>query len=156
MDVYEKAHVHCHGAVDHVVVLNHEQRQKGRLKVMTTGGHEVRLFLERGKSLQPGELLKTECGQVIQIDAADEEVMVATCEDWRTFSRACYHLGNRHVKIQVGERLLKITPDYVLQEMLEQLGLTVKTINDVFVPESGAYTAGSDAVSSQGNGHHHH
>jgi urease accessory protein len=151
VEVYEKAHSHCHGAVDDVVVLNHEQRQKGRLKATTAGGHEIRLFLERGRTLFPGEFLKTECGRVIQIDAAEEEVMVATCDDWRTFSRACYHLGNRHVKIQVGERLLKITPDYVLQEMLEQLGLTVKTINDVFVPESGAYNTGAHS-----KGHHHH
>lgn len=154
MDVYEKAISHCHSPVDDVVVLNHEQRQKGRLKALTRSGSEIRIFLERGKPLEPGELLKTECGLVVEVNAAKEEVMQASCEDWTTFSRACYHLGNRHVKIQIGdskaegigERVLRITPDYVLQEMLEQLGLQVVTIHDVFVPESGAYS----------KGHHHH
>lgn len=146
MDVFEKITAHCHEPVADTLVLNHEQRQKGRLKAEASSGNEIRLFLERGHSLMPGDLLKTECGQVIQIKAAKEEVMVATCDDWTRFSRACYHLGNRHVKIEVGERVLKITPDYVLQEMLEQLGLTVTSVVDVFIPESGAYS----------KGHHHH
>lgn len=146
MDIFEKITAHCHEPVSDTVVLNHEQRQKGRLKAQASSGSEVRLFLDRGHALMPGDLLKTECGQVIQVEAARETVMQATCDDWRQFSRACYHLGNRHVKIEVGDRVLKITPDYVLQEMLEQLGLVVTTVEDVFIPESGAYS----------KGHHHH
>lgn len=150
MNVYQKVNSHCHELVADVLVLNHEQRQKGRLKVQTQAGAEVRLFLERGKSLVPGELLQTECGQILQVEAAHEDVMIARSDDWLTFSRACYHLGNRHVKIEVNALELKITPDYVLQAMLEQLGLEVETCRAVFVPESGAYSVGVG-----GHGHHH-
>jgi urease accessory protein len=65
------------------------------------------------------------------------------------FARACYHLGNRHVKVQVGERWLRISPDHVLEQMLGQLGLRLEPEEAVFVPESGAYAGGS-------HGHHHH
>ncbi len=65
----------------------------------------------------------------------------------RPLPRACYHLGNRHVKLQVGERWLRMQPDHVLEEMLELLGLTLTHQETVFVPESGAYSNG---------GHHHH
>lgn len=132
--------------VDDEVVLAHEVREKGRFKVMSKKGIEVRVFLERGKTLEVGEYLQTECGKVIAIAGAEEEVVKASCDDWQTFSKACYHLGNRHVKIQVGERWLRIKPDYVLEEMLELLGLSLTKETAVFVPESGAYAGG----------HHHH
>ncbi|MDO6806588.1 hypothetical protein Q4595_29285, partial [Wenyingzhuangia sp. 1_MG-2023] len=81
------------------VCLTHEQRDRGRLRLVSTDGEEVRVFLERGKPLLVGEFLKTQCGKIVQIDGAVEAVAEATCDDWRTFSRACYHLGNRHVKL---------------------------------------------------------
>ena len=145
MDVYERLPAGSQSADDRVI-LSYEVRQKGRFKATTVEGKELRVFLDRGQNLVPGELLKTDCGKVVEIEAAQEPVMTATCDDWHTFARACYHLGNRHVKIEVGQKTLKIVPDYVLQEMLEQLGLTVTTVDDEFVPESGAYS----------KGHHHH
>ncbi|RTE64717.1 urease accessory protein UreE [Amphritea opalescens] len=147
LEVYERLGDHCHGEVYTTVVLSHEQRDRGRLKLTGENGEEVRLFLERGKPLQVGEYLKTTCGKYVQVEGAVEPVTHATCEDWHTFARACYHLGNRHVKLQVGERWLKMQPDHVLEEMLLLLGLTLSHEQDVFVPESGAYSHG---------GHHHH
>jgi len=90
--------------------------------------------------------LKTKAVTGVRIDGAAEPVLSATCDEWRLFARACYHLGNRHVKIQVAERTLRITPDHVLQSMLESLGLTVRNEMAVFVPENGAY---------HGHGHSH-
>ncbi len=161
MDVYQRFDQPVRNAADEELILTHEQRLKGRLKAVARSGEEVRLFLERGKTLLPGELLQSECGRVIRVEAAVEEVMLASCDDWLTFSRACYHLGNRHVKIEVGERQLKITPDHVLQQMLEQLGLQVETVQSVFVPESGAYqqadqTHAGHAHSHRGHHHEHH
>lgn len=150
MDIYQRLAQRVHPVVDQHLVLTHDQRVKGRLKTVSSKGEEVRLFLERGNTLMPGDLLQSECGKVIQVSAATEKVMRASCSDWRTFSRACYHLGNRHVKIEVGDRQLKITPDHVLQQMLEQLGLKVDIVDDVFIPESGAYSQGHS------HGHHHH
>lgn len=146
LEVYERLGLHCHEPVDEYVVLEHDQRDKGRLRLVSEAGTEVRLFLERGKPLLVGEYLKSNCGKIVQVKGAVEPVAHASCEDWHTFARACYHLGNRHVKIQVGERWLRIKPDYVLEEMLHLLGLVVTHEQAVFEPESGAYSMG---------GHHH-
>lgn len=148
LEVYERLGSH-YREDDNVyahLTLNHEQRDKGRLRAVSEEGFEVRLFLERGKALEVGELLRSECGKTVMIKGAVEDVVEASCEDWNTFSRACYHLGNRHVKIQIGPRWLRITPDHVLEEMLHQLGLATCEKQTVFVPESGAYA----------HGHHHH
>ncbi|WP_372831191.1 urease accessory protein UreE [Pontibacterium sp.] len=146
LEIYERLGTHCHHAADAVVVLSHEQRDRGRLRLTSETGEEVRVFLERGKPLLVGEFLKTQCGRYVKVEGAVETVAHATCDDWHTFARACYHLGNRHVKIEVGERWLRIKPDHVLEEMLVLLGLVVSHEEQVFVPESGAYS----------HGHHHH
>ena len=148
LDIYERLGTHCHAKVNATVVLSHEQRERGRLRLQSTEGMEVRLFLERGKPLKVGEYLKSQCGQIVRIEGAVEDVMMAQCTDWPTFARACYHLGNRHVKVQVGELWLRIKPDHVLGDMLAQLGLTVHLQQAVFVPESGAYARAA--------AHHHH
>lgn len=146
MDVYQRLGLDPGLQCDEVIVLTQEQRDKGRLKAISDAGTEVRVFLERGKPLLVGEILKSECGKHIQVKGAVEPVTRAECDDWHTFSRACYHLGNRHVKLQVGDRWLQMTPDHVLEDMLTMLGLTVSHVDAVFVPESGAYS----------HGHHHH
>lgn len=146
LEIYERLGVGCCKTIDARIVLSHEQRVKGRLRTQSAQGDEVRIFLERGKPLQVGELLRSQCGKHIIVDGADEAVTTARCEDWQAFSRACYHLGNRHVKMQIGDRWLRITPDHVLEELLQLLGLTLTHEQVVFVPESGAYS----------HGHHHH
>lgn len=146
LEVYERLGTHCHHEADSCVVLTHEQRDRGRLKLTSDKGEEVRIFLERGKPLQVGEFLKTTCGCYVKVVGAVEIVALASSDDWHTFSRACYHLGNRHTKIEVGERWLRIKPDHVLEEMLVQLGLVVSHEDAVFMPESGAYS----------HGHSHH
>jgi len=154
LEIYERLGTHCHETVDEVVTLEHDQRDKGRLRLVSETGVEVRLFLERGNPLAVGEYLKAECGKIVQVKGAVEAIAHASCEDWRTFSRACYHLGNRHVKLQVGERWLRIKPDYVLEEMLHLLGLVISHESAVFEPESGAYKVAKGHNS--GHGHHDH
>lgn len=144
-DVYERLGV-SDNEYTMTVTLDHLQRDKGRIRAVADNGAEVRIFLDRGKALQVGELLKSQCGTIIRIDGAQEAVTTATSDDWQQFSRACYHLGNRHVKIQVGKLWLRITPDHVLEEMLHTLGLKTHHENTCFVPESGAYS----------HGHNHH
>ena len=151
LEIYERLGIHCHEPVNETVTLNHDQRDKGRLRSISLSGTEVRIFLERGKPLLVGEYLKSECGKIVRVDGAVETVAHASCGDWHTFARACYHLGNRHVKIQVGERCLRIKPDHVLEEMVHLLGLVVTHEEVVFSPESGAYNH-----SQKGEGHHHH
>lgn len=146
MDIYERLGVDSEQITEAEVVLTQEQRDKGRLRTTASNGREVRIFLERGKPLQVGELLLSQCGTYLRVAGAEEPVTTARCDDWFIFSRACYHLGNRHVKLQIGDRWLRIPPDHVLEEMLVMMGLTLTHEMVVFVPESGAYT----------HGHHHH
>ena len=121
------------------IQLDHLQREKGRLRVRSEAGAEVRVFLERGRTLQVGEVLASDCGRLFEVVAAPETVIRAHTRDWLQFARACYHLGNRHVKLEVGECWLRITPDHVLRDMLEQLGLATHEECAPFVPEAGAY-----------------
>ncbi|GAB3488965.1 urease accessory protein UreE [Marinomonas epiphytica] len=146
LNIYERLGTHCHAPVDTKVVLNHEQRERGRLKLVDIHGEEVRVFLDRGKPLLVGEYLRSECNKIVFIEGAQEDVAHASCDDWESFAKACYHLGNRHTKIQIGQRWLRIKPDHVLEEMLHLLGLVVSHEKAVFIPESGAYQ----------HGHHHH
>lgn len=138
-------------SIDARITLTHDQREKGRLRAVTDTGEDIQIFLERGKALTVGEFLKSDCGKHIQVAGAKEPITEAHCHDWQTFARACYHLGNRHVKIEVGDRWLRIIPDHVLEAMLIQQGLTVVADNAVFNPESGAYAPGT----SHGHGHNH-
>jgi len=94
-----------------------------------------------------GEKLAAETGEIIEVTAKEEPVLIARCDDWHLFSRACYHLGNRHVKMQIGDKWLAIQPDHVLKDMLIGLGLRCEDAIAAFVPENGAYSGG---------GHHHH
>ena len=146
LDIYTRLGTHCHDEVYTTVFLTHEQRERGRLKLVGENGEEIRVFLDRGKPLLVGEYLRSECGKTIQIVGAVEDIAHASCEDWTTFAKACYHLGNRHTKVEVGERWLRIKPDHVLEEMLHLLGLVVTHEQGIFNPESGAYS----------HGHHHH
>ncbi|GAA0224008.1 urease accessory protein UreE [Marinomonas primoryensis] len=156
LDIYERLGTHCHDPVHTTVTLTHEQRDRGRLKLVGDNNEDVRVFLERGKPLLVGEFLKSECGKIVQVNGAVEDVAHASCEDWEAFSKACYHLGNRHTKIQVGERWLRIKPDHVLEDMLQMLGLIISHEEAVFVPESGAYSFGGNSSGGNSHGHSHH
>ncbi|MCJ8300193.1 MAG: urease accessory protein UreE, partial [Pseudomonadales bacterium] len=95
--------------------------------------------ITRGQVLRHGTWLTNDNDEWLQVNAADEAVSTANVSDPTLFARACYHLGNRHVKLQVGERSLQIKPDHVLEEMLLQLGLKIEHQLSIFTPESGAY-----------------
>ncbi|MBB5211095.1 urease accessory protein UreE [Microbulbifer hydrolyticus] len=162
LDIYQRLGIDSGKAAQYSIVLDHLQRDRGRLRAKTTDGIEVRIFLERGKPLQVGEILQSQCGKWVKVMGAQEPVTTARCDDWFTFSRACYHLGNRHVKLQIanaegeGERWLRITPDHVLEEMLELLGLSLKRETAVFIPESGAYSGGHSHSHAHSHSHSHH
>lgn len=116
-------------------------RKRGRFKAVTASGREIGLFIDRGQVLADGDLLLTDCGQVIQVIAQPEPVVTARSDDWLQFAKVCYHLGNRHVPLQVGERWLRFQPDHVLQDLAELYGLSTKIEQAPFAPESGAYGA---------------
>lgn len=120
-----------------------ELRQKSRLKAQLDSGEEVGLMLPRGRVLRGGDCLKAENGMVIELVAAQESVSTATAPDPLTLQRACYHLGNRHVPLQITENWIRYLKDHVLDDMVVSLGLTINHEQAPFEPEVGAY-------------HHHH
>ncbi len=130
------------------LTLPYELRKKGRFKAATDSGLEVGLFIDRGKVLSEGELLQTDCGQVLQVRCQPEAVITARAEDWTRFARVCYHLGNRHVPLQVGDRWLRFQPDHVLEQLVRHFGLETRAEQAPFDPENGAY--------GDFGGHHHH
>lgn len=136
-------------AVDDELVLTWDERKRGRLRTTTVSGKDIGLFLERGKVLQTGELLQAETGEIIRVISAHEPVTTASCSDPLTFARICYHLGNRHVPLQIGEGWVRFQPDYVLEDLVRLYGLTVIHEDAPFEPENGAYGEHS-------HGHHHH
>lgn len=134
------------GTVTGTLTLDVDSRIKSRLRVTLDDGREAGLMLERGHLLRGGELLADAEGkQVVRVLAAAERVSTVRCQDPHLLARAAYHLGNRHVALQVGDGWLRLLDDYVLKAMLEQLGATVEAIEAPFQPEHGAY----------GGGHHH-
>ena len=125
------------------LTLPFEKRQKSRLRVSLDNKEEAALMLERGTVLRHGEFLRADNGLIVEVRAADEEVAVISTEDTFLFARACYHLGNRHVPLQIGEGWLRIQRDHVLEEMVQSLGLLVRHELAPFEPESGAYSGNS-------------
>jgi urease accessory protein len=120
-----------------------ELRQKSRLKAKLDSGEEIGLILPRGRVLRGGDCLKAENGLIIELKAAQESVSTVTAPNKLTLQKACYHLGNRHVPLQITENWIRYLKDHVLDDMVVSLGLTITHEEAPFEPEVGAY-------------HHHH
>ena len=128
------------------LTLPFEQRQKSRLRIRLDNGQDAGLFLPRGTVLRHGDRLRATSGLVVEVRAAPEAVSTARADDALLLTRAAYHLGNRHVALQLGPGWLRYPHDHVLDNMARELGLTVNREQAPFEPEAGAY----------GGGHHHH
>jgi urease accessory protein len=118
-----------------------DTRTKSRLRARLASGEEVGLFLPRGTILRGGDLLAGG-GRVVEVVAAPEELLEACCRDLRELTRAAYHLGNRHVAVEVGPEWLRLAADHVLETMLAGLGCQVRHLTAPFEPEAGAYAPG--------------
>jgi urease accessory protein len=132
-----------HGAAQasEVLLLPFELRCKSRLRTRLESGEEIGLFLPRGSILRGGTKLQAQDGRVVEVKAADEPLLEARCADALLLARAAYHLGNRHVAVQLAASWLRLQQDAVLAEMLRGLGLVVSELQAPFEPESGAYSA---------------
>lgn len=132
------------------LTLTLEQRTRSRLRAQLDDGRDVGVFLERGTSLRDGDCLASNEGLIVRVIAGDEQLSCVRCADPLLLARACYHLGNRHVALQIAPGLLCYQHDHVLDDMLRGLGLEVQIEHAPFEPEPGAYN-GAHA----GHAHHH-
>ncbi len=126
-------------ASDDVVTLPFEYRQKSRLLSQTDKGTKIGIFLPRGQTLQHGFVLTGHDDYRVRVHAAAESLSVVRTDDSLLFARACYHLGNRHIPLQILSSELRFLTDHVLDQMLVGLGLTVNHELLPFEPEHGAY-----------------
>ncbi len=123
------------------LVLRFDTRCKSRLQSKLDGGELCGLFLPRGTVLRGGDRLLGSDGRVVEVVAATEDLMEAASDDPLLIAKAAYHLGNRHVAIELRPGRLRFSADHVLGEMVAGLGLQVATVEAAFEPESGAYGA---------------
>lgn len=121
------------------LTLPFEQRIKSRLRVQLDNGIDAGIFLSRGVVLRDGDLLHSENGYCVRIKAALEDVSTAHSDSPRLISLACYHLGNRHVALEISDNRVRYQADHVLDQMVRGLGLHVKNELAPFEPEAGAY-----------------
>ena len=137
-----------------------ESRQKSRLRARLVSGEEVGLMLPRGEVLRGGDLVVASDGRVIEVLAEPEALLHVTCDSPVALARAAYHLGNRHVPVQLGDGYLRLAVDDVLEELLKGLGATVAAIKAPFEPEAGAYAGGhahhEEEHEAKIHDHHHH
>ena len=134
------------------ITLDWDVRQKSRFESTDSAGRQVGVFLQRGQVVRGGDVLVGEDGSLLKVMAAPQAVLRIThCTAHGTpfdLTRAAYHLGNRHVPIELQADHLKIEPDHVLADMLRAMHLIVNEVDESFEPENGAY-------GEHGGGHHH-
>jgi urease accessory protein len=141
------------------VELDWDVRQKSRIEATDSLGRALNVFLPRGTVLRGGDVLVGEDGSLVRVKAAPQPVLVVThCTDHGTpfdLLRAAYHLGNRHVPLELQPDRLLLEPDHVLADMLRMQHLIVTEASSAFEPEGGAYGAGGGAHAGHAHGHDH-
>jgi urease accessory protein len=143
--------------VDYTLSLTAEERMRSRHHFVADQGQDLYLRLPRGTVLRHGDILQSETGdRVVRIIAKPEPVMTVTAAIPLDLLRAAYHLGNRHIPLEITATYLRLSSDPVLKSMLEQLGLVVADDVLPFQPETGAYGhRHSQSHASQSSAHEH-
>jgi len=128
------------------LTLDWDTRQKSRFDATDSAGRALGVFLPRGAVVRGGDVLVAEDGSLVRVQAAPQSVLrITACTEHGSpfdLTRAAYHLGNRHVPIELQPDHLKIEPDHVLADMLRSMHLTVREVQEAFEPEGGAYASG--------------
>jgi urease accessory protein len=141
------------------VALDWDVRQKSRFDATDSSGRALAVFLARGTQVRGGDVLVGEDGSLVVVQAAAQPVLVVRhCGEHGSpfdLMRAAYHLGNRHVALELQADHLKLEPDHVLAEMLRNQHLIVSEAQEAFEPEGGAYGQGHGHGHGHGDGHSH-
>jgi urease accessory protein len=141
------------------ITLDWDTRQKSRFDAVDSSQRQLGIFLPRGTVVRGGDVLVAEDGSLVRVEAAPQTVLrITACTEHGSpfdLTRAAYHLGNRHVPIELKPDHLKIEPDHVLADMLRAMHMTVVQVTESFEPESGAY-GDHGGHSHAGHGEHSH
>ena len=141
------------------IELDWDVRQKSRFDATDSTGRQIGVFLPRGTAVRGGDVLVAEDGSLVKVIAAPQAVLKIThCAEHGSrydLIRAAYHLGNRHVPIELKPNHQKIEPDHVLADMLRAMHLIVNAVDEAFEPENGAYASGGHAHTGHDHGHSH-
>jgi urease accessory protein len=121
------------------VVLDYDGRRRRRIAMTGKKGTSFLLDLPAPAELRGGDALLLEDGRLVEVVAAPEALLEIRCADARQLARIAWHIGNRHVSVQVLTDALRIRRDYVLADLASQLGGDLMEIEAPFDPESGAY-----------------
>lgn len=121
------------------LTLPFEERCRSRARVRLDDGRSAALLLPRGLILRDGDLLESDDGTQALVRAAPEEVSTGRCHDAHVLMRACYHLGNRHVPLEIGPSFVRYQHDHVLDRLARELGLELRIERAPFEPEGGGY-----------------
>ena len=124
------------------VLLDHDHRHRRRIALRTEAGAELLLDLPQAARLRDGDGLALEDGGVVRVRAKPEPLLEIRTSDETTLLRIAWHLGNRHLPVQVSDKRLRIGTDHVIADLVVQLGGTVEEIEAPFDPEAGAYAGG--------------
>ena len=140
------------------ITLDWDTRQKSCFDATDSAGRALGVFLPRGAVVRCGDVLVAEDGSLVRVVAAPQDVLrITACTEHGSpfdLTRAAYHLGNRHVPIELQPDHLKIEPDHVLADMLRAMHMTVVAVSEPFEPESGAY--GDHSGHAHGDHDHQH
>lgn len=144
------------------VSLDWDTRQKSRFDAQDSQGRSLGAFLPRGTTVRGGDVLVAEDGSLVRVIATPQPVLVVRpcAEHGSPFDllRAAYHLGNRHVALELQPDRLQLEPDHVLADMLRHMHLVVAEAMAPFEPEGGAYAvhgAGDHEHAAHGHAHDH-
>ena len=118
------------------VSLAFEYRQRSRQRARLDSGEEIGMVMPRGEVLRGGDRLLASDGRVFEVVSAPERLLHIEAP---SLARIAWHLGNRHVPVQLGDGFLRIAEDRVLETMLRGLGASVTRLVAPFEPEGGAY-----------------
>jgi urease accessory protein len=144
------------GRAADVVRLDYDGRTRRRIALTGAGGLDFLLDLAKAPLLRSGDGIRLEDGRIVAVEAAPERLLEIACKDERALARIAWHLGNRHLATEIGERVLIVREDHVIADMARGLGAEVKLVERPFNPEGGAYGHGAVQGHSPGHDAHHH
>ena len=138
------------------VVLDYDDRHRRRIRLRTDTDTDVQLDLDEATRLSDGDGLALDSGGFVRVVAAEEAVADIRCHDLVETTRISWHVGNRHIPVQVlDDGTLRIRDDHVIVAMVERLGAHVTRLTAPFSPEPGAYAGDGTPSHHDDDGHGH-